>query len=335
LETKASHLVIGTFVLIVVAGIFGFVIWLAKLQIDREFSEYFVYFDGAVSGLSDGADVLFDGIPVGSVEDIRIDPDNNGRVRVHVEIDANTPIREDSIAVLQLKGITGVSQLLIESGTQESPMSKPTPERPIPEIASKPSQFEQIFEGAPEVVASLLELITRANNFLNNENRQAISNILGDINTLTTAIAGRTADLDTLITNLRDTTGNISDAAGSVSVIADDLQTLVKDANHTLALTRGALVNADKLLDEDVRALFIEARRTSKAATRLTDEAGSLVAENRRPLNEFATEGLNDFTGLVREMRELVAALTRVSEKIESDPARFFFGDSQQGFQAQ
>ena len=170
METKASHLVIGTFVLFVVAGIFGFVIWLAKLQIDREFSEYFVYFDGAVSGLSDGADVLFDGIPVGCVQDIRINPDNNGRVRIHVEIDANTPVREDSIAVLQFKGITGVSQLLIESGTQESPMVKPTRERPIPEIASKPSQFEQIFEGAPEVVASLLELITRANYLLNREN---------------------------------------------------------------------------------------------------------------------------------------------------------------------
>ena len=335
METKASHLVIGTFVLIAVAGIFAFVIWLAKLQIDREFSEYHVFFDGAVSGLSDGADVLFDGIPVGSVQDIRIDPDNNGRVRVHVEIDANTPVRADSVAVLQFKGITGVSQLLIESGTQQSPLLKPSPEKPIPEIASKPSQFEQIFEGAPQVVASLLELITRANSLLSRENRQAFSNILKDLNTLTTAIAGRTADLDTLITNLRETTGNISEAAGSVNSITTDLQTLVKDANHTLALTRGALANADQLLDEDIRQLFVEAQRTSRAATRLTDEAGSLVAENRHPLNEFATDGLNDFTGLVREMRELVAALTRVSEKIESDPARFFFGDAQQGFQAQ
>ena len=171
-------------------------------------------------------------------------------------------------------------------------------------------------------VASLLELVTRANNLLNRENQQAISNILKDLNTLTTAIAGRATDLDTLITNLRDMTGNISEAAGSVSVITDDLKALVKDANHTLALTRGALANADQLLDEDVRALFVEARRTSKAATRLTDEAGSLVAENRRPLNEFATDGLNDFTGLVREMRELVAA--RASRKKSNRIPRAF-----------
>ena len=99
METKASHLVIGTFVLLVVAGIFGFVVWLAKLQIDREFAEYHIFFDGAVSGLSVGSDVLFDGIQVGSVQDIRIDPDTLGRVRVHVEVDANTPIRADSVAV--------------------------------------------------------------------------------------------------------------------------------------------------------------------------------------------------------------------------------------------
>ena len=335
METKASHLVIGTFVLLIVAGIFGFVIWLAKLQIDREFAEYQILFDGAVSGLSVGSDVLFDGIQVGSVQDIRIDPNTLGRVSVDVEVDADTPIRADSVAVLQLKGITGVSQVLIESGTPTSPMLAPTEELPIPIIASRPSEIEQLFEGAPEVVASLLELLRRANALMNEKNRQAIGNILGDVNTLTAAIANRTADLDGLITNLRDTTGNISEAAGSVNTITGDLQTLVKDANHTLAVTRGTIANVDQLLDSDIRALFAEARRTSSAATRLTTEAGSLVAENRRPLNEFATEGLNDFTGLVREMRELVAALTRVTEKIESDPARFLFGDSQKGFQAQ
>ena len=335
METKASHLVIGTFVLLVVAGIFGFVVWLAKLQIDREFAEYHIFFDGAVSGLSVGSDVLFDGIQVGSVQDIRIDPDTLGRVRVHVEVDANTPIRADSVAVLKLKGITGVSLVLIESGTPNSPMLTPTEEQPIPVVASRPSEIEQLFEGAPEVVASLLELLMRANDLLNRENRLALSNILKDLNTLTTAIAGRTEDLDILITNLQATTGNIRDAAGSVSTITDDLQVLVKDANHTLAVTRGAIANADQLMDGEVRELFAEARRTSTAATRLTSEAGSLVAENRRSFNEFATDGLNDFTGLVREMRELVAALTRVTEKIESDPARFLFGDSQKGFQAQ
>ncbi|MDA0260746.1 MAG: MlaD family protein [Proteobacteria bacterium] len=335
METKASHLVIGSFVLIIVAGIFGFVIWLAKLQIDRELAEYYIYFDGAVSGLSDGGDVLFNGIPVGSVQDIRIDPDTLDRVRVHVELDANTPVRADSVAVLQFKGITGVSQVLIESGTPGSALLKPTAGQRIPVIASKPSQFEQIFEGAPEVVASLLELLNRANDLLSRNNRESFSNILKDVNTLTAAIAGRTADLDELITNVLATTVNVRDAAGSVSVISSDLKALVKDANHTLALTRGAIANADQLLDKDVRNLFVEARRTSQAATRLTSEAGSLVAENRRPLNEFATDGLNDFTGLVREMRELVAALTRVTEKIDSDPARFLFGDSQKGFQAQ
>ena len=111
METKASHLLIGGFVLIVVAGVFAFVTWLAKLEIDREFSRYLIVFEGSVTGLSRSSDVLYNGIPVGSVAAIEIDPADPSRVRVTVEVAGATPIRADSIATLELKGITGVSQV--------------------------------------------------------------------------------------------------------------------------------------------------------------------------------------------------------------------------------
>ena len=72
METRANHLLIGSFVLIVIGVAFGFLIWLAKVDIDREFVQYHVYFEESVAGLSVGGDVRFNGIPVGTVAEIKI-----------------------------------------------------------------------------------------------------------------------------------------------------------------------------------------------------------------------------------------------------------------------
>ena len=67
METRASHVVIGAFILVIVAGAFGFVLWLAKIEIDQQYAYYRVTFEEAVSGLSIGGDVRYNGIPVGVV----------------------------------------------------------------------------------------------------------------------------------------------------------------------------------------------------------------------------------------------------------------------------
>ena len=86
METRANHILIGGFVLLVALGILGFIVWIAKLQIDREFARYFIDFEGSVSGLSLGSDVLYNGIPVGAVKDIRIDPEHKNLTRWYGEV---------------------------------------------------------------------------------------------------------------------------------------------------------------------------------------------------------------------------------------------------------
>ena len=134
METRANHLLIGTFVLVVTAGAFGFVLWLAKLDIDREFQSYHICFEGSVSGLSLGSDVLYRGIPVGTVTEILIDPEDPGRVLVAVDLASTTPIRQDSIATLEVQGITGVSLIQIGGGGHDSPVLQAEPGAAFPVI---------------------------------------------------------------------------------------------------------------------------------------------------------------------------------------------------------
>ncbi len=121
METRANHLLVGSFVLLLIAGLVVFVVWLARFQFEAEFERYDILFEGRVTGLSVGSKVSLRGVPVGEVRDIGIDPDNVERVRVTIEVAAETPVREDTVASLEQQGITGVANILLSGGSQDSP----------------------------------------------------------------------------------------------------------------------------------------------------------------------------------------------------------------------
>ena len=70
METRAHHLLIGSFMLAFLVAIVAFVLWLAKTEVDREVARYNIYFSGSVAGLGIGGDVRFNGIKVGSVAEL-------------------------------------------------------------------------------------------------------------------------------------------------------------------------------------------------------------------------------------------------------------------------
>ncbi len=121
METRASYILVGTFVLLLIAGAFAFVIWLSKVEFDQRPARYVVYFTGSVSGLQVGGPVRYRGVPVGSVTDIRIDPKNVERIEVTLEVATRTPIKQDTFASLGLQGIIGAAYVQLSGGTQKSP----------------------------------------------------------------------------------------------------------------------------------------------------------------------------------------------------------------------
>ena len=66
---------------------------------------------------------------------------------------------------------------------------------------------------------------------------------------------------------------------------------------------------------------------------RVSRQLEGLIADNRQGISDFSGTGLYEFTQLMIEARVLVESLTRVSQQLERDPARFLFGDRQKGFE--
>ena len=341
METKANHLAVGAFVLIVLAGLFGFVVWLGKGEIDREVDRYHVYFRGSVSGLTTASTVRYRGVPVGAVSDIRIDPDNSEQVRVTIEVASATPIKEDAVASLELQGITGLVNVQIGGGTRDSPPLAAKPGEQLAVIAAAPSRLEALVENLPQVIARFTTMVERATLLLSDDNLAAITNTLTNLNNLTDTLALSSVEFDSLASDVaasaasvRGTTKGID---GLVRALRDRIPNLVDDASATLNAAEGALNSVGGSVDAltDEARLTLRAVRDSAQALAITSvKLNAMVDENRAALVDFSSEGLYELSQFLVEARALVDSLTLVSNRFESDPARFLFGDAQAGFEA-
>ncbi|WP_300297296.1 MlaD family protein [Ferrovibrio sp.] len=315
METRAHHLLIGSFMLVFLTGIVMFVLWLAKSEVDREIARYNIFFTGSVAGLGVGGDVRFNGIKVGSVSQITIDRENTSRVRVTAEVDADTPIRADSEATLQLQGITGVSFVQISPGSRDAPILPVVGGRDAskyPTIHSKPSAIEALVEAAPE-------LFTRAAQVLSDENLQNLSGFIADLRVVSQTLAARQEGIGRAIDSFERTSTDISKVAAAAGDIAGRLDGLISEAERTFKST-------NRLLDGDAAEALLEAKTSMRqlGATLVTLQA--IAEENRAPLHTLTTDTFGEFRRFFAEARELVLSLSRVAQRLEDDPSAILFG---------
>jgi phospholipid/cholesterol/gamma-HCH transport system substrate-binding protein len=216
METKANYVAVGAFVLACVIGLVVTILWLAGAQYSQEYAYYQAYFTGSVTGLGKGTVTRYNGIDVGRIKDLQFDPNDPQRVIVTLQVQPNLNIREDSVASIDSQGLTGGSFVEISGGTAKSPILTAKEGQEYPVIRTKPSTFAQLEQSAPEVVAKLNVAASRINDLLNDNNRRAIAQILGNLDETTTVLARRSADIDATIANANKAMANLSDASNGL-----------------------------------------------------------------------------------------------------------------------
>ena len=317
METRAHHLAVGIFVLVLIAALAGFVIWISKFNGREDFAYYTVRFSEDVTGLSVDGPVRYRGVTVGRVTDIRIDPDNPIFVRITIQVSPDTPVVTDTVASLEAQGITGVLYVLLKGGTQGAARMKVTDLTPYPEIPSAPGKFEALLASAPALLEHATQLVDRVTMMFSDQNQKAIADTLNNLQ-------GISATFNDPKNGVGPALDGISDAAISIDAMSEQVRVLAANLDKQV----GGLAGASQKTLDDLHKLTTSFEGAA-------DEIHDLVAENRRPLNDFAQSGLYELTQMASEMRTLIATLTRISTQFERDPARFLFGDRQKGFEAQ
>ena len=232
METKANYLMIGGFVLGVFALAFVFVFWMTNLAGGGK--RYFIVFDGSVAGLTTGSSIGFNGIRVGEVQSLQLDPTDARKVQVLVSLHADTPVRENSRASMQSLGLTGGTGIQISAGTPNSPFLVATAENPIPVIQSDRGGGQGLFDAAPAVMNNANVLLQRLNDLVA-ENRNSIHKTLTNVESVTTMLDQRKDEIAQTITDVHAAAQSFKDLSGKLQVsLGDNLDGLTRTAKDSL-----------------------------------------------------------------------------------------------------
>ncbi len=339
MESRANYLMVGTFVLILMGGLLVFVVWLSKFQVAAEFTHYRIVFSDTVTGLRDGSPVRYNGVKVGEVLDIRLDPENPTHVIVEIEVQKLTPVRQDTTATLELQGLTGARYVLLKGGAPDSPLLSGT-DGQLPTVAAGSSPFEQVLQGAPEVLDNVNALLARSQALLSDENIANIHRVVANVATLSDALANQGGNIEKLVEDASATMANLQGATNSLHEMANSLQKdsklLIERTDSVLGSIDSLAKNSDTTVTEvgaELQTLIGTLNGTAKVLDGTLLEIQGMVAENREPLRDFTSTGLFQLSSLLKEARDLISELQRVTTEVERDPAGFIFGDRKQGYE--
>ena len=326
METRAHYVAVGTFVLVIVLAAVGAVLWLGHFEFGQEFKTYYIFFRGSVAGLTRGSAVQYNGIPVGRVTDIRVDPYNLSQIQVTVEINTNlVEIKTDARAYLDTNILSGVSTVQIRGGTQQAAVLEPKPGHHIAVIKAQQNELEALRASLPELMSDLREVSHNLNLLLDERNRQAVADTLQNLRTLSGDLADHGKDIGPILANANSVLTNAnSDVLALNSFIHNVDQSyterggLKDQASHTLTQASQTLKDYDRV------------------ATTLENTAGQLqaiLAENRPGLRNFVDTTLPAVGDLVDDAQRLADNMNQFVVELQRDPTRLLFGDRRAGYQ--
>jgi len=312
METRARHIAVGAFVLVLVICGGMFAVWIAKFSGQVTFVPYFTRFSGSVSQLRTDTTVLFGGIPVGRVTDVRIDSENSELARVDFVVREGTPIRTDSQTTIEIQSIAGGVGLQISRGTSNSQLLAPGLE-----VKGGVSPLERMVAQAPNLLNKLTVIADNLNAMLSTQNRDAMTETLSNLRDLSVNLNSHQDQINSLLDNGNTAVSNFSEAGASLKNLADQLN---KSANT---------------MTGDAREAVKSFQQMSAAFKNTADQLNGMITDNRGPLKQFTGSALYEATDLIAQLRELAGSMARISEEIERDPARFFLSDRNKGVNPQ
>ena len=211
METRASYVTVGAFVMVCLMGLIVAMLWLAGAQYRQEFKFYRTYFTGAVTGLGRGTIVRYNGVDIGNVRDLAFDPENPRSVNVTLQIDPTLPIHVDSVASLESQGLTGGVYVEIAGGTAASPLLTTEQGQDYPVIPSRQSTLQQLAQTGPELLGRFNTVGERMGDLLNDENRRVLAETLVALRNTASLIDSHSEEIAATIANMKNATGAITD----------------------------------------------------------------------------------------------------------------------------
>ena len=299
METRSNHVLVGTVVLALLAGLLLFTVWLAGLS-NKASRCFDIYFSQGVGGLNTGSSVSFSGVPVGEIKKIRLLPDRPEFVWVRIEVDADTPVLQGTTAQIKGVGFTGVSEIQLDGAVKGGRPIEQLGPQGCPVIPSSSGGLGALLNSAPELIDRIQRLTERLTELLSDKNQNSIADILENIDKTSKVLAERAPDLADAMKDARIAARNAGIAAQRVGILADSTTELINQQGKPAA--------------EDMRKAIASVQHAA-------DNLDAMIADARPGVQNFSKSTLPEANRLVRDLRDLTSSLSQFSDRLNQDGA--------------
>ena len=311
----------------------------------RTKNQFVLYFDESVRGLSIGAPVMFRGVRIGNVADIRIHLDESGK-EVHVPVVIEVESQEKIDVQGQMLGCADTPQCIAElvaSGLRAQLQIQSLitaqlmvefdfyPETPakyveaidleIPELPTIPSGLEEITRAVKRI--PLDEVITRGMMVLEGVERlinlpqteASIRNFNATLLQLQQLSAKIEKEMDGWSRTLEGTAGDIQEIArylqGQLPLLADSLDATLGDLKMLIAQVEGRI----EPLESDIASFLEQSRQTMAGAEAVFEDAEEMIRDDSQ-FRQSLEQTLRELNGSLRAVRGLAEYLQQYPDAL-------------------
>jgi phospholipid/cholesterol/gamma-HCH transport system substrate-binding protein len=296
MERNANYALVGLISTILLIGLVVFIVWLAGSGLTRQYDLYDIIFQGPVRGLSQGAEVHFNGIKVGEVSKISLDPKDSRLVIARAKVTSDVPIRVDSYATLQPLGITGVNYMDITAGTVSRPLLKDTvPNGHVPQMTGRRDALSDLLAGGGYIVQRTVETLDRVNRIFSDDNIKALSLTLENIQSVTAELKDRKS-------------------------LIDDAQKTLQSADTAMRQINDLAKSSQGLVDGDGKRAVGKIADAADEMQGATKDLRKLLKKFDGPAGDFATNGLPEITASLISLQRSMDHLDQLLGEVQANP---------------
>lgn len=206
MESKINYTLVGAFVLILTIALIIFITWLSAGFTTKRYNTYLVIMTESVAGITDNSTVKYNGVDVGSVKNISLNPSNPKEVRLLLQLEEHTPINEGTTATLNSQGLTGITYIALQgNNNNQAPITIPPGEK-YPVIKTAPSLFVRLDTALRHLTLNMNQITQDINGVLGGKNPELFKQILNNLNTTTNHLATQSKQLDRILINTAKST---------------------------------------------------------------------------------------------------------------------------------
>jgi phospholipid/cholesterol/gamma-HCH transport system substrate-binding protein len=304
METRSNNVLVGSVVLLLLLALAGFFVWLANDSGGKR-QEFDIFFKQSVEGLNKGSQVSYSGVPSGEVTQIALWPEDPDFVRVRIEVNEDTPVRQGTTASLSGVGFTGVVQVALDGAVKGAPVITDAGPAGRPVIPTRVGGLGELLNSAPQLLERLTTLTERLSELASDRNQQSLANILDNIETSTSTLARNGPALESALGEARTAVKQAGLAAERVGLLAESAQgTLDRNVDPAMADLRKALRSADVSMGQ----------------------LNKVLGAAEPGLQSFTDTTIPEANALLRDLRRTAASLSGLTEKLDQQGAGALIG---------